>query len=324
MRRFPWILAIALVLGGRFGPGPIAASAFAEDDEPLEPAPPETEPPRDEPAPPDTEPPQEEPTPESFNSALGPYGQWYFRASLNAWAWHPSAAAVGTDFRPYETNGHWVYSPEGWAFTSTLPFGWAVFHYGRWYQDDVYGWLWMPGDTWAPAWVDWREGGGYVGWAPLPPENVDTEGVDVSTEWCFVAAPFFAATDLFVHVVTPVEGRHVYVVTQPMNRPTVVQGVSWNRGPDVKTVRQAGARVDVTTSLRPRTVPYAGSRTVPYAGSRAGASSQAGRYAPTRDASPRPATTRPSTPMAYGRVGLVAQPRAVAPAASPAVASKHR
>ncbi|MBK6734356.1 MAG: hypothetical protein IPG61_09750 [bacterium] len=26
------------------------------------------------------------------------------------------------------------------------------------------------GREWAPAWVAWREGGGWVGWAPLPPE----------------------------------------------------------------------------------------------------------------------------------------------------------
>ncbi len=29
----------------------------------------------------------------------------------------------------------------------------------------------MPGYQWAPAWVSWRYGGGYCGWAPLPPET---------------------------------------------------------------------------------------------------------------------------------------------------------
>ena len=28
----------------------------------------------------------------------------------------------------------------------------------------------MPGKQWAPAWVSWRKGHDYAGWAPLPPE----------------------------------------------------------------------------------------------------------------------------------------------------------
>ena len=47
--------------------------------------------------------------------------------------------------------------------------GWAPFHYGRWYHDDYYGWAWVPGYEWAPAWVSWRSGGGYYGWAPMSP-----------------------------------------------------------------------------------------------------------------------------------------------------------
>ena len=29
----------------------------------------------------------------------------------------------------------------------------------------------MPGREWGPAWVSWRTGGDYVGWAPLPPRR---------------------------------------------------------------------------------------------------------------------------------------------------------
>ena len=32
-----------------------------------------------------------------------------------------------------------------------------------------YGWIWVPGHEWAPAWVTWGESGGYYGWAPLAP-----------------------------------------------------------------------------------------------------------------------------------------------------------
>ena len=52
---------------------------------------------------------------------------------------------------------------------SDYRWGWATFHYGRWKFDDYYGWEWIPGHEWAPAWVSWRHGGGFFGWAPLLP-----------------------------------------------------------------------------------------------------------------------------------------------------------
>jgi hypothetical protein len=107
-----------------------------------------------------------------FYDELAPYGEWISTPQYG-WVWAPDNMAVG--WRPY-TNGHWVYSDFGWTWVSDLDWGWAAFHYGRWYFDDVYGWVWVPGTVWGPAWVAWRHGGGYVGWAPLPPGvawNVD-------------------------------------------------------------------------------------------------------------------------------------------------------
>ena len=74
--------------------------------------------------------------------------------------------AVG--WRPY-TQGHWVDTDYGWTWISDEPWGWATYHYGRWLADQEYGWLWVPGNQWGPAWVSFQQGGGYVGWAPLPP-----------------------------------------------------------------------------------------------------------------------------------------------------------
>ena len=71
---------------------------------------------------------------------------------------------------PY-TDGHWVNTDEGWTWVSDEPWGWATYHYGRWANIDGTGWVWVPGYQWAPAWVSWRYGGGYCGWAPLPPET---------------------------------------------------------------------------------------------------------------------------------------------------------
>jgi hypothetical protein len=68
---------------------------------------------------------------------------------------------------------------------SNEPFGWITYHYGRWYFDDYYGWVWMPDDVWAPAWVEWRYDDDYIGWAPLPPYarfNM-AFGIQFTTHW---------------------------------------------------------------------------------------------------------------------------------------------
>ena len=81
------------------------------------------------------------------------------------------AAKCGCRFRPYDTNGNWVYSEAGWTWVSNYSWGWAPFHYGRWFYDGGYGWMWRPGNEWAPAWVTWGQSGDYYGWAPLPPNT---------------------------------------------------------------------------------------------------------------------------------------------------------
>ena len=73
------------------------------------------------------------------------------------------------NWAPY-TDGSWAYSDAGWTWVSDEPWGWATYHYGRWVNIDGTGWVWVPGSRWAPAWVSWRYGGGYCGWAPLPPD----------------------------------------------------------------------------------------------------------------------------------------------------------
>jgi hypothetical protein len=102
-----------------------------------------------------------------FQDRLAPYGHW-FRHPHYGWAWYPTGVEAG--WRPY-THGHWVWTAEyGWYWDSDYDWGWAPFHYGRWAFDPDYGWIWVPASVWAPAWVVWRSGGGYVGWAPMPPE----------------------------------------------------------------------------------------------------------------------------------------------------------
>ncbi|HEX4966561.1 MAG TPA: DUF6600 domain-containing protein [Thermoanaerobaculia bacterium] len=111
-----------------------------------------------------------------FYDDLASYGHWIERPRYG-WVWTPRA--VASSWRPYQ-QGHWVWTDLGWTWISDEPFGWATYHYGRWYDDPDYGWEWVPGEEWAPAWVDWQEGNDYVGWAPLPPSVDFRPGVDLS------------------------------------------------------------------------------------------------------------------------------------------------
>jgi hypothetical protein len=107
-----------------------------------------------------------------FYDDLAPYGRWIDRPSYG-WVWTPTVVDVG--WRPYE-DGHWVWTDQGWLWVSDEPFGWATYHYGRWYDDPDLGWAWVPGYEWAPSWVSWQEDPDYIGWAPLPPSVHLTSG----------------------------------------------------------------------------------------------------------------------------------------------------
>jgi hypothetical protein len=107
---------------------------------------------------------------QTFYENLSSQGNWVQTDSYG-YVWQPNVQ--DPQWAPY-TNGHWVYTDEGWAWVADAsePWGWATYHYGRWVNLDSDGWVWVPGYTWAPAWVSWRYGGGYCGWAPLPPSTL--------------------------------------------------------------------------------------------------------------------------------------------------------
>lgn len=102
---------------------------------------------------------------QTFYDNLSPYGTW-FNDPQYGYVWAPR---VDRGFRPYYSNGYWVNTDYGNMWMSDYPWGWAAFHYGRWAFSEMYGWIWVPGDEWGPAWVTWRQGGGYYGWAPMQP-----------------------------------------------------------------------------------------------------------------------------------------------------------
>ncbi|MCX7984169.1 MAG: hypothetical protein N3A63_04640 [Bacteroidetes bacterium] len=103
----------------------------------------------------------------TFRVALQPYGQWIVLPGEHI-VWKPILVHRG--WRPY-TEGRWIWTHWGWYWESDEPFGWIVYHYGRWYFDPIHGWIWIPDTEWGPAWVEWRVYGDFIGWAPLQPTH---------------------------------------------------------------------------------------------------------------------------------------------------------
>lgn len=100
-----------------------------------------------------------------FYDYLSPYGVWVYYPP-HGYVWLPRD--VSYRWQPY-TLGRWVWTDYGWTFLPRERWGWAVHHYGRWGWDRGLGWFWVPDIIWAPAWVVWRYGNIYIGWAPVPP-----------------------------------------------------------------------------------------------------------------------------------------------------------
>ena len=89
------------------------------------------------------------------------YGSWV--SVGGSWGWRPS---VSVDWRPY-VDGYWRWSPVGLTWVSYEPWGWLPYHYGSWSWDVGFGWYWVPGIRYSPAWVYWSYTPSWVGWCPI-------------------------------------------------------------------------------------------------------------------------------------------------------------
>jgi hypothetical protein len=169
-----------------------------------------------------------------FYDELDPYGQWVWHPRFG-YVWLP--VTVSPYWRPY-TVGRWVYTGEyGWYWDSYEPFAWAVYHYGRWGYDPDYGWFWVPGDVWAPAWVQWRYSDAYVGWAPIGPGRRGyAYGAPVSYEppiaeaWVFVQ-PRYMTSRAIAHFALPIGALGpAFFSATTVYRPEFRRGVVYNYG----------------------------------------------------------------------------------------------
>jgi hypothetical protein len=185
----------------------------------------------------------------AFYSSLSPYGEW---VSLDdgAYAWRPVNVERG--WRPYWA-GRWLWTDDGWYWDSEEPWAWATYHYGRWYYDDYYGWLWIPGYDWAPAWVDWRFGGDFVGWAPLGPYAVFHVGFGIRYSrpwvtpyhyWSFVDCRYLGYPNVHHHIYRTDHNTRFIGRTRSAGNIWVDSGRIGSRGPDRDFVeRRGGVRI---------------------------------------------------------------------------------
>ena len=117
---------------------------------------------------------------QSFYDELSPYGTW-IQDSQYGYVWRPDVEQ--SDFRPYYSNGRWVMTEYGNTWVSDYDWGWAPFHYGRWVYNRYSQWVWIPDTVWGPAWVSWRSGGGYYGWAPMGPGMNINVNINIPDLW---------------------------------------------------------------------------------------------------------------------------------------------
>ena len=198
-----------------------------------------------------------------FYDALDPYGDW-LHLSAYGWVWRPTAVAL--DFRPY-TDGRWIYTDDGWMWIPEEPWGWGPYHYGRWFYDARHGWCWLPGTEWAPAWVVFRWGDGWFGWAPAPPGmrvragfGVELGGLDLDVVlqpfmWRFVPDRYAFETRVGRHAAPPARNVTIVRVTKTVTNYVFVENRIVNRGVDIdsfaRTVGRAAPRYRIVNADAP-------------------------------------------------------------------------
>jgi hypothetical protein len=182
-------------------------------------------------------------------------GNW-IEAEGYGYGWQPDVGVSDPNWRPY-TDGYWAYTDYGWTWISYEDFGWATYHYGRWANLADYGWVWFPGSDldWGPAWVSWRTGGDYIGWAPLPPRGpgVVYEGqpigprVDVEFDigpqyYNFCDVRFIGEPVLRDRIFPPAQNTTYITNTVNVTNITVQNNVVYNYGPDYNVVSSYSSR----------------------------------------------------------------------------------
>ena len=188
-----------------------------------------------------------------FYDNLSEGGNW-IEVGDYGYCWQPSVAASNTSWRPY-SDGYWAYTDLGWTWISYEDFGWATYHYGRWIRLRGRGWVWVPGREWGPAWVSWRTGGDYIGWAPLPPRRAgeywDEQPITARVDIEFDIGPAYYNFIDVRYIGEPVLRERIFAADQNATYVTKTVNVTnitynkaavYNYGPDFNTVSRYSTR----------------------------------------------------------------------------------
>ena len=189
-----------------------------------------------------------------YNNLSG--GSW-IEVGDYGYCWQPGVAVSNEGWRPY-ADGYWAYTELGWTWISYEDFGWATYHYGRWVRLAGYGWVWVPGRDadleWGPAWVSWRYGDNYVGWAPLPPDTLAvvesrpiTGHLDIEFNigpayYNFVDVRYFGEPVLRGRIVPAAQNVTYIQKTVNVTNITYKNKTVYNYGPDIAVVNKRSSR----------------------------------------------------------------------------------
>ncbi len=178
---------------------------------------------------------------QTFYDELSPYGQWIEDYNYG-YMWIPH---VNRNFQPYASDGYWTMTNYGNTWVSNYSWGWAPFHYGRWLYDDFLGWAGIPGYEWAPAWVSWRSGGGYYGWAPLGPRMRVNVNINIPwSHWTFLPQRHMYGRSM--HSYYNRGNRNFYQQTTIINNTNIYNNNTYYSGPSARDVeRSTGRKVSV-------------------------------------------------------------------------------
>lgn len=186
------------------------------------------------------------------------FASFYQEEDGLVYIWKPKGE--DNDWRPY-MNGKWVYTTSGWMWASNYKWGWACYHYGRWWKSKSYGWVWMPGYVWAPAWVKWRITGNHVGWTPLSPKAKwkGEEGITAATykyenanyDWVFVDKSKFT-DEVDKSVVMPVkENSGLIKNSESVLEMKLENGKVTGKGPNVSDIEKRTGK-----TIKPRELKF--------------------------------------------------------------------
>jgi len=94
------------------------------------------------------------------------YGEWMWD-NLYGYVWRPfyNDKYPWGNWSPY-LYGQWRALDGQLFWVPQESWGWVPYHLGLWTWDKKNGWLWIPGDAFAPAWATWDFYMGYYTWRP--------------------------------------------------------------------------------------------------------------------------------------------------------------